>query len=134
MSRFRVVLVAALVAVVGWNLLHRGAAWKTYENAKDGWTIDRPGSAAVREAPQAIVFTDGTLSLTVRDAGPTKRPDTQLPLDPVDFLPDGSPPGGTTARAMSVVSHHRAFRIQAVTAGSHDQAKAFRMLRSLRFS
>jgi hypothetical protein len=134
MTQFRLVLVAASVALIGWNVLHRGTAWDAYEDVYDGWTIERPASATVQEGTQGVRFRTGTLMLTVRRVGPTKRPDTQLPLDPVDFLLDGSPSGGTTAHEMSVVSHHRAFQIQAVTAGSHDQAKAFRMLRSLRFS
>jgi hypothetical protein len=131
-TRFRLVLVAALVAVLGWNVLHRGTTWKIYEDEKAGWTIERPGSAKMLPAPQAVIFHDGTLSFTVRDAGPTKRPDTELPLDPVDFAPGGSPSNGTTARALAVVAHHRVFDIVAITAGSHDQAKAFRMLRSFR--
>jgi hypothetical protein len=122
------------VAVVGWNLLHHGQKWTTYHDATYGWTIDRPARANIVPAPQAVIFSDGKFSLTVRDAGPTKLPDTRLPLDPVDFLPGESLSNGTTIRSMAVVARHRAFSIFAITAGSHDQAKAFRMLRSLRFS
>jgi hypothetical protein len=135
MTRLRLVLVVAVVLLLGWSLVGRGGTtWTTYENAKEGWTIERPASATIQQAANGVTFTKGSLALTVRDAGPTKRPDTQLPLDPVDFLPaSDEPSGGTMARAMSVVAHHRAFEIQAVTAGSGDQATAFRMLRSLRF-
>src|SRR3954453_13058060 len=101
MTRFRLVLVAAIVAVVGWNILHRGPTWKTYEDANERGTIDRPASATVRTAPPALDFSAGTLSLPPRDAGSTKQPDTQPPLDPVDFLPaPATPLGGPTARAM----------------------------------
>jgi hypothetical protein len=133
MSRFRLVLVAAVVLLLAWSLLGgRGTSWKTYD-AEAGWTIERPGSATIQEAAKSVTFTSGSLVVTVRDAGRTKRADTKLPLDPVDFLPANGESGGTTAREMSVVAHHRAFDLRAVIAGSHDQAKAFHMLRSLRF-
>jgi hypothetical protein len=132
MSRFRLVLVAAVVLLLAWSLLGgRGTSWKTYD-AQAGWAIERPGSATIQETGESVTFTNGSLVLTVRDAGPTKRADTKLPLDPVDFLPADGESGGTTARDMSVVAHHRAFDIRAVIGGSHDQAKAFRMLRSFR--
>jgi hypothetical protein len=134
MTRFRLVLVAAIVAAVGWNLLHHGQKWTTYHDATYGWTIERPAKAKILPAPQAVIFSDGKFSLTVRDAGRTKRRDTRLPLDPVDFLPGYSPSKGTTLRSIAVVAHHRAFAILAITGGSHDQATAFKMLRSLRFS
>lgn len=134
MSRFRLVLVAGVVVLLGYSLLHHGQRWTTYHDAKGGWTIDMPADSRVQPDAQGATIEGHGVQMTIFVLRRTSKPDTSLPLDPVAFLPDPKASGGgMTARAMTAVSRHRVFEIEAGTRGSGADDTAFRMLRSLRF-
>jgi hypothetical protein len=141
MTRFRLVLVAAIVAVVGWNILHHGQKWTTYHDAKGGWTIDMPSSFRVRQersGPEIDRWDSHrhvTFGFTVVRLGPGASGEvpTPFPLDPVDFHRSAllKP---YDVRIMGIVVRHQRYRIVAfMKSYAAGDTTAFRMLRSLRF-
>ena len=139
MSRFRFVVLAAIVGIVAYSLLHHGQKWTTYHDARDGWTIDLPRSFHHREVKRAVMLSN--VARTVPASGlavwiihyPGRDPssDSQVPLDPVELR---AARGHPFPLGLHVVSSHRSFSVLVYTRGARWQSTYFRMIRSLRFS
>jgi hypothetical protein len=137
-NAFRAALVVAIVALVGWTILHHGAKWKTYHDARDGWSVEMPASFHALEMPGGGAVLTKTKQLqpyefsVIAQPGTVDQPDTQFPLDPVDFHRVAREVDGGVVRKLQVVWRHRLFNVGAQYHPS-DEAQVFRMLRSLRF-